>query len=538
MVEPTDPKYHYWPFKVGARLTREQINRAVGANPQQGITPSASTHQIVVYTDPSKSARFGYQADGFSPDGSYFNYVGEGPRGDQRMEGRNRAILESASNGRIIRLMRAAGTVAGSQVKLHDYVGAFVVDPDEPYELQRARDEAGDDRSVIVFRLLPVPSADSPQDVPERHAPARHYWPFAVGEEIDARRLKALLAAGIDRPIINSKATKQLVLLGHGSTQMHPGAIESAESDGLVHFVGEGMFGHQEMSRKNLSLYNTLQYPRPIRLLRARSGSRAEDATYDYVGNARLDAEFPYYVQQAADPGGTSRKVIVFRLRLEIGGEGADRDEPVTVTSAGEGAGGEDPHARDQDRDQAGTSSDEPLRAVTLTSVEQAIRTLSATMGIETREVMLMLRERLAIQRLDDVDQVKRSDDDLMMALRTAANYAFPLTSSDYAALVQAGEVDGPSPAVFTHRFGSWVGALEAAGVPLAEWQVPSTPKFSRDDMVASVRQFLADPRAVGSTERDYREWRSMYKPGAPSAATIVGRMSGWRNAKEEAKRG
>lgn len=541
MVDPTDPKYHYWPFKVGARLTREQVNRAVGANPQQGITPSAATHQIIIYTDPGKSHRFGYSADGLSPDGSFFNYVGEGPRGDQRMEGRNRAVLESSRNGRLIRLMRAAGTVAGSQVKLHEYVGAFVVDPDDPYEIHRARDEIGDDRSVFVFRLLPAPASDLVHTPAlQSTSPARHHWPFEVGEAVDAQRLKALLAAGIDRPIINSKATKQLVLLGHGSSQMHPGAIDNGES-GLLHFVGEGAFGDQDLSRRNLSLLNTLQYPRPVRLLRARSGSRAQDATFEYVGDVQLDGGFPYFLQQAEDPGGMTRKVVVFRLGLQAGDSPFARVQSHSASDV-DMAGAEDKAAQSLPfdapvTDQAPAGTVEPQPA-SLAGIEQAIRALSRTMGVETREIILMLRERLAIRRLDDSEQVRRSDEDLMMVLRTAANYAFPLTTVDYAALIQAGEIDGPSPAVFTHRFGSWVEALEAAGVPLGDSQVPSTPKFSRDDMVASVRQFLSDPRAIGATERDYREWRAAYRPGAPSAATIVGRMAGWRNARDEAKRG
>jgi hypothetical protein len=65
-------------------------------------------------------------------------------------------ILEHEAAGRRLRLFVAEGTVEGTAQKSHVYLGEFRVDPSDPFRIEPAPDDAGEDRSVVVFRLLPV----------------------------------------------------------------------------------------------------------------------------------------------------------------------------------------------------------------------------------------------------------------------------------------------------------------------------------------------------------------------------------------------
>jgi hypothetical protein len=148
-----------WDVAVGDLLTREQRMQRFGGAKYGGIEMSSTTPNVFVYSDPSRGEVYGYNFDGWNADRTLFLYTGEGRRGDQLMREGNKAIVEHAASGRALRLFVADGMVPGTAKKNHRYVGEFEVDQAQPYLVEEAPDEPGEDRTVFVFRLRPVGEA-------------------------------------------------------------------------------------------------------------------------------------------------------------------------------------------------------------------------------------------------------------------------------------------------------------------------------------------------------------------------------------------
>jgi hypothetical protein len=140
-----------WTLRPGDRIRRIELHARYGGSGQSGISPSRTTPNILVFTDPRSGERHGY-FDQWAPDDS-FHYTGEGQRGDQTMTRGNLAILSHRANGRALRVFQgAAGTV--------QYVGQFVLDELEPFTITTAPStNDGPPRQVIRFHLLPIDRA-------------------------------------------------------------------------------------------------------------------------------------------------------------------------------------------------------------------------------------------------------------------------------------------------------------------------------------------------------------------------------------------
>lgn len=136
-----------WTIPVGETLPRRAIHRRYGGQQQGGISTPTSLDSILVFTDPKSGARYGYDVfEGRVEDGSYW-YTGEGQVGPMEFKGGNKAIRDSAIDSRSIRLLLVNRTNA-------TYIGEFITG--EPtYKVERARDRNGDERPVIVFKLIP-----------------------------------------------------------------------------------------------------------------------------------------------------------------------------------------------------------------------------------------------------------------------------------------------------------------------------------------------------------------------------------------------
>lgn len=145
-----------WDLQPGSITTRAQVAARYGGATQGGIQPSTQSPNVMVYTDPRAGRQHGYNFDGWSQDRSAFYYTGEGQTDDQRMIAGNRAILEHAADGRVLRLFEAVGPAIGRGGKPQRYLGAFRVDPAAPFRREDAPDRTGALRSVLVFRLLPM----------------------------------------------------------------------------------------------------------------------------------------------------------------------------------------------------------------------------------------------------------------------------------------------------------------------------------------------------------------------------------------------
>ena len=140
-----------WTLRPGDRIRRAELHAHYGGSGQSGISPSRTTPNILVFTDPRSGERHGY-FDQWATDDS-FHYTGEGQRGDQTMTRGNLAILSHRADGRALRVFQgASGTV--------QYVGQFVLDELEPFTITTAPStNDGPPRQVIRFHLLPIDRA-------------------------------------------------------------------------------------------------------------------------------------------------------------------------------------------------------------------------------------------------------------------------------------------------------------------------------------------------------------------------------------------
>lgn len=140
-----------WTIEAGRTLKRREVHSIYGGQMQGGIATPLNSKNILVFTDPRSGSKYGYDKhEGLREDGSYA-YTGEGQVGDQSLLRGNKALFESAQNGKIIRLFKVDGTSA-------TYAGGFTLG--EPaFEEREALDINGDLRTVLVFNLVPI-SAD------------------------------------------------------------------------------------------------------------------------------------------------------------------------------------------------------------------------------------------------------------------------------------------------------------------------------------------------------------------------------------------
>jgi len=132
-------------FTKGAVYDRKtEINGPFGGSLQSGIAPSATYPAIFLFTGDS-GEQYGYDDDW---DNDTYLYTGEGQRGPMTLTRGNRAIAEHAVDGRALHLFKALGKGKGNE-----YIGEFSCA--DMYEKTRL-DASGQDRTAIVFRLVPV----------------------------------------------------------------------------------------------------------------------------------------------------------------------------------------------------------------------------------------------------------------------------------------------------------------------------------------------------------------------------------------------
>ncbi|MEU5975826.1 hypothetical protein [Streptomyces sp. NPDC047315] len=182
-------------IEPGEVRTRAEIRPVLGGNPQGGICPSGA--HVSLYSDPDVGEQHGYY-DGWLAEedeqGPIFEYTGAGKSGDQTFDGQvgagNRAVLHHMQQKRMLHLFTCVGKVPKSKTKLHRYLGAFVVDPVEPYVWRRGHGEDGRERNAIVFRLRPAEDhlAPAARDmIPPADETSAEFVPFvATGASFQA----------------------------------------------------------------------------------------------------------------------------------------------------------------------------------------------------------------------------------------------------------------------------------------------------------------------------------------------------------------
>lgn len=147
-----------WDIATNTRLRRADIHLRFGGSNQGSIASAPKANSVFLFSS-SVGTQFGYDYDGWHPEGTY-HYTGEGQEGDQRLSRGNKAVLDRE------RALRLFEGVAKGLVR---YVGEFRLDPDQPYYFADAPDLLGEMRGVIVFRLWPLDAghATSPRPVPD-----------------------------------------------------------------------------------------------------------------------------------------------------------------------------------------------------------------------------------------------------------------------------------------------------------------------------------------------------------------------------------
>lgn len=145
----------------GTRITRSELNQRFGGGIQGGMLTPAGGKLMFLFSDPVSGEAFGYTTDGWADaEHSRYFYTGEGPIGPQSIDrGKNKILLETLDTDRDVHLFYAVGTVAGTQAKIHEYLGQFALDADSPWHPETVPDQNGDPRTVVVFNLVRVEGA-------------------------------------------------------------------------------------------------------------------------------------------------------------------------------------------------------------------------------------------------------------------------------------------------------------------------------------------------------------------------------------------
>lgn len=170
-------------FECGAIYDRvTEINGPFGGSWQSGIAPSTTYPAIFLFTGDS-GEQYGY-SDRW--DNGAFLYTGEGQRGPMTFNRGNRAVAEHAETGRALHLFKSLGKGKGNR-----YVGEFccadVFERTQP-------DVEGEDRTALVFRLVPVSS-------PELNIETEQEAEVELADSLAAARIAALAAC---KPVTDS----------------------------------------------------------------------------------------------------------------------------------------------------------------------------------------------------------------------------------------------------------------------------------------------------------------------------------------------
>ncbi len=137
-----------WPLEIGDTVRRRALHDRYAGQEQGGISTPRLAPEILIFTDPVKGRRYGYDRfEGLRGDGT-FAYTGEGRRGDQRFVRGNLAIRDSAEREKTIRLFVTHGPRA-------TYVGSFTTGS-PTYSIQTIPDLDDLPRKGIIFNLVPL----------------------------------------------------------------------------------------------------------------------------------------------------------------------------------------------------------------------------------------------------------------------------------------------------------------------------------------------------------------------------------------------
>jgi hypothetical protein len=157
------PHVPQWALSVGDLIKRTELHKKFGGGGQSGISPSAKTPNIFIFSDPASGEQHGYVD---RSRGGVFHYTGHGQQGEQEMKRGNLAILKASNSGKALRVFEGAGGIV-------KYRGRFELDKRRPFYRTSASEKGRRRlRSVIVFRLRRL----SDNQGAARGGQATRYW--------------------------------------------------------------------------------------------------------------------------------------------------------------------------------------------------------------------------------------------------------------------------------------------------------------------------------------------------------------------------
>ena len=117
---------------------------------------------------------------------------------------------------------------------------------------------------------------------------------------------------------------------------------------------------------------------------------------------------------------------------------------------------------------------------------------------------------------------------------KTGAKGMVPLTASWWD--LHRDPKNHPPAQTVMRRFGSWQKACEAAGVPTRDLVNVGRPRrWSDEEMLAALAEFLGSPRRKERSFAAYSQWAKLRK-ARPSGPALLKRFGSWTRAQELAR--
>jgi hypothetical protein len=118
---------------------------------------------------------------------------------------------------------------------------------------------------------------------------------------------------------------------------------------------------------------------------------------------------------------------------------------------------------------------------------------------------------------------------------KTGATGMVPITASWWD--LHRDRKNHPPSQTVMRRFGSWSKACETAGVPTRDLPTVGRPrKWTDQEMLAVLAEFLSSPRRKEKSFAAYSEWAKLRK-ARPSGPALLKRFGSWTRAQELAQR-
>ncbi|WP_406050897.1 restriction endonuclease [Streptomyces virginiae] len=134
-----------------------------------------------------------------------------------------------------------------------------------------------------------------------------------LGEVVTRRDLHARFGGTPQGGI--SPSTRSKMVMAFVGERVGPNGFTGWGDDGVFHFSGAGQIGDQEMTRGNLAMLRHKEHGRALHVFHQIGTHEGGPKLYRHLGRFEVDADRPYYVEDAPGTDGEMRTVIVFRLR-------------------------------------------------------------------------------------------------------------------------------------------------------------------------------------------------------------------------------